>query len=206
MSGPSSEGAQTRVGRPFAAHEQIEALLEHLAANSLLARRELEHTERWSRTQVFCLDTVLAKRFLVPAGDPVPPLSLWLSSPRTADGPGRASRGYTQYLYLIEDIGREDRIGVRTLSSYSALRLLAQEVGESERRPFGLSEREEPNSMNRRFSNDPAAFRNGIGAQEFPEREVSVFYRMRASCVDLKCAWREQYRGLWLYNCSMVWL
>lgn len=154
--------------------DQFRSLIDGLQASRQLG---VSRSRSMGPTEPFAIEVVDATRLRVPqqlqhdfAG-----LNMWVAERSTAE------RAETGALYLIEDAPSDKHVD-QWSSGLSALWMLSSCVrGLPSGRSFGASSQQEARS----FSKDPVAFLKSLGAKVGATRRIRVFYRIRATFMDL---------------------
>jgi hypothetical protein len=178
VSGPGASIGQASNTRSLTDHEKIELLLEHLQKTDQLGEgRNLDyHCETAFRLEQCC-----AQRAFIPprphASVPSKGIVLWISYGDSVAGLGT--------LTLLEDFPRSDNPEVVTLSAYSSLLVLFDEVDREvhstvlhTRRRWTLKSRD-------RYNSDPIAFLKKTGCTIGPPRWIRALYRVRVAFLEV---------------------
>lgn len=177
ISGPSVSASQAAHARHFTNHEKVTALTDYLTEGGYLGTSRPGDLEYLPTAQIFRSEICQGTRVLIPNGDQY--LPLWICDPLDSPQPVRPVGS----LYLIEDFRQADYDGTdhKAVSSFSALTMLVEEVGEPD---LAIGPGAWDNEASRHFSMQPFELVERLGGTVGSSRTIETLYRIRATLAD----------------------
>lgn len=178
--GPNVEGAQSRVARPLTQEERLQSVISHLENKRALLKSR--PGPGCNKKLKFCLETFQATRYAFfgtkVLEQSVPSFHLWVATDEII------TNGVEVRLFLIEDFRRSDEERVATLSGYSALRLMADELPALSSLVPASDTQQEERILGHQMLDDTDGFLQSLGGHKTGSRSITCLYRIRATCID----------------------
>jgi hypothetical protein len=186
MTGPSASVSQAAHGREFTRYEKIAALEAHLNEGGYLGTGRPDEARLDDAEKIFRSEVCKATRVLIPNDQA--PLALWIcDSPDAKEPEDRAAKHsfgrVVGPLYLIEDFRPADLGSPVIRTSYSTLRMLVEQVADSEleAKLSNVPDEADPGKL---FSRRPFELVEKLGGKVGDPRTIKALYRIRATLVD----------------------
>ncbi|WP_340202658.1 hypothetical protein [Ascidiimonas sp. W6] len=176
---------QSKRKREYTLIEKIEMFEKHITKHKQLNHGRPNDRKRWNSTKVFVKENIIAQKvYLAPSENKVNNgLNIWIEENKFKEyGADKFQNGH---LFLIEDFKGEDK-QPRILSGYTILNLVIDDYYEELKKTILGTKRDDFYfaGQNDSFSIAPLIEFRQIGAKFLDKRNITVVYRLRASCND----------------------